>query len=58
MLGLVPGLDADSITDLHLAKEIQQCDLKLTDSTSRYGSENNVNKRWAALLYSTMEGEP
>lgn len=39
-----------------MAKDIHQYDLRLTERTSDYRSENNMKKRWVALLHDTIEG--
>lgn len=51
----MPGRDANNIIDPFLAKEICQCNRWLSEETFQHRSENDIKKRWATLLYNTIE---
>ena len=55
LLGLVPGHRMENITDPYLAKEIGQCRQRLTESGSTYTTQEEIKKRWAAILGQSID---
>ena len=56
LLGLVPGRRMENITDPYLAKEIGQCKQQLTENGSTYTAQEEIKKRWAAILHQSIDG--
>ena len=56
LLGLVPGRKMENITDPYLAKEIGQCRQRLTENGSAYTTQEEIKKRWAAILHQSIDG--
>ena len=56
LLGLVPGRRMENITDPYLAKEIGQCRQRLTENGSTYTIQEEIKKRWAAILHQSING--
>ena len=54
--GLGPGRRMENITDPYLAKEIGQCRQRLTEIRSTYTTHEKIKKRWAAILYQSIDG--
>ena len=48
--------DETNITDPYLAKEVLQCNRRLTDGTTIVADEESCKKRWVALLNGLIEG--
>ena len=45
----------ENFTDPYLAKEIGQCKQRLTENGSTYATEEETKKRWAAILYQSID---
>ena len=56
LLGLVSGRRMENITDPYLAKEIGQCRQRLTASGTTYITQEEIKKRWAAILRESIDG--
>ena len=56
LLGLVSGRRMENITDPYLAKEIGQCRQRLTENGSTYTTQEEIKKRWAAILHQSIDG--
>ena len=53
---LVPGRRMQNITDPYLAKEIGQCSQRLMENGSTYTTQEEIKKRWAAILHQSIDG--
>ena len=56
LLGLVPGRRMENITDPYLTKEIGQCRQRLTENNLTYTTQEDIKKRWAAILHQSIDG--
>ena len=56
LLGLVPGRRMENITDPYLAKEIGQCRQRLAENGLTYTTQEEIKKRWAAILQQSIYG--
>ena len=56
LLRLVPGRRMENITDPYLAKEIGQCRQRLMENGSTYIPQEEIKKRWAAILHQSIDG--
>ena len=56
LLGLVPGRRMENITDPYLTKEIGQCRQRLIENDLTYTTQEEIKKRWAAILHQSIHG--